>query len=390
MERDRSSQGALALVGAAALFTLPACLEPEPESAYVWALLPAGVPPPPTPADNPQTAEKVELGRYLFYDTQLSLEDNRACGVCHEQAKGFTDSFPRAVGTTGELHLRNTPSLTNVAYFEALSWVDPEPVALETQLLSPLLGSHPIVEMGMGGREQELLDRLRPRPEYQKLFPLAFPDDEDPFTIANLARAIAAFERTLLSWNSPYDRWQRGELAALEPAAERGRALFFGEAGCSRCHDGPNFNSPSDASGAVLEAHGSYNVGLYDVDGEGAYPEGHEGLLSVSGEPSDMGKHRTPSLRNASYTRPYMHDGSVDTLEHAVRIMAEGGRLVDSGPNLGDGRASPLKDEAMVDLGLDDAQLGDLVAFIGALDDEAFITSDAIASPYPPFIPVPP
>ncbi len=354
---------------------------------YDWGL-PDGVDPPQVPEDNPQTLEKVELGRYLFYDTQLSDQDNRACGVCHEQAKAFTDTFPRAVGTSFELHPRNTPSLTNVAYFTSMTWIDPTVNVLETQLLAPLLGHDPIIEMGMGGQEDLLLDRLKSRDDYQTLFPLAFPGEQDPFTIENIARAIASFERTIVSWNSAYDRFQRGELDAISESAIRGRDLFYGDAQCGRCHGGPLFNATTDEDGEILEAHGYFNTGLYDIDGAGSYPLGHEGRMEKTADPEDMGSFRTPSLRNVEISRPYMHDGSADTLDHAIRIMAEGGRDNLSGPNVGDGRANRFKSPLLEDLGLDASQLEDLGAFLRSLTDHTFLEDERLASPYPEFVPV--
>jgi cytochrome c peroxidase len=361
----------------------------ESAQSYEWAL-PEGVDPPPVPTDNPQTAEKVELGRHLFYDTNLSLEDNRSCGICHEQAKGFTDGFPRAIGTTGELHVRNSLSLTNVGYFEKLTWSDPSQGVLETQLLLPLLGSDPIVEMGMGGREAELLDRVRAREDYVDMFALAFPEDEHPINLDNLAKSIAAFQRTIISFDSRYDQYLRGDTEVLNPSELRGMELFFGEGRCGRCHGGPNLQSPTSEDGDIQERHGYFNVGLYNLDVNGSYPEGNEGLFRSTNEASDMGRHRTPSLRNVEITRPYMHDGSVDTLEHAVEIMTSGGRVLESGPNIGDGSANPHKSELIADLDFTLEQRADLVNFLNALTDHTFLNSAALGSPYPPFVPEPP
>lgn len=374
------------LVGALVLTAALAACDADDAAGWDWGL-PDGVEAPPEPADNPMDEDRVELGRWLFYDTELSLENNRACGVCHEQAKAFSDGLPRAIGTTGELHPHNSPGLTNVAYTEQLNWADPSPQSLEHQLLGPLLGTSPIVEMGMGGREAELLERLRLRPEYDPLFDAAFPDAEEPLSIEHIALAIASFQRTLLSWNSPWDHHVRGDAGALDASQQRGLALFFGEAGCSRCHGGPNLDAPDPEDASVVAEPRYANVGLYDLDGAGAYPVGQGGLANATGDASDTGRFRIPGLRNVAITRPYMHDGSVDTLEHAVRIMAEGGRVLTSGPNVGDGQASPLKDPRLQPVELDEQQLADLVAFLEALTDQDFLDDERIASPYPPFMP---
>jgi cytochrome c peroxidase len=366
-----------ALVGVLVLSGCEGSTTPQ----FDWDL-PAGVDPPATPPDNPQTAQKVELGRHLFYDLRLSLHENRACGTCHEQAKAFTDGFHRAVGTQNDLHGHNTPSLVNVGWRSELGWAFPQPRVLEEQLLVPLLGDDPL-EMGMGGHEAELLATLADDPIYVELFATAFPDESKPITLDNLARALAAFERTLISVDAPLDRWLRGERDAIGPAAERGWELFRSpEVGCLRCHGGRDFASPTDASGEPIAEAGWYNVGLYDIDGSGAYPESAQGLIESTGVPSDMGRFRTPSLRNLAYTWPYMHDGSVISLAEAVDIFAEGGRNVQSGPFVGDGRANPHKSEVIEPLDLSASQRADLVALLLALSDERLVEDPRLASPF--------
>jgi cytochrome c peroxidase len=357
-----------------------ACADPR-ASEFDWDL-PAGVEPPLVPADNPQTAEKVELGRYLFYDLRLSRHENRACGTCHEQAKGFTDGFHRAVGTENDIHGHNTPSLTNAGYRTELGWATPEPRTLEQQLLGPLLGDDPL-EMGMGDRVPEMLEMLADDPLYVEQFAAAFPEEPAPITLDNLARAISAFERTLISVEAPLDRYLRGDEQAISAAAKRGWALFQStEVGCIGCHGGIDFASPTDAEGQVIAEAGYYNVGLYDVDGAGAYPETAQGLIERTGKPEDMGRFRTPSLRNLAYSGPYMHDGSVISLAAAVDVFAEGGRNVMSGPFSGDGRNNPHKSPAIRPLPLTSEQRADLVELLLALGDEQLIDDPTLASPF--------
>ncbi len=369
----------LALVGVLA----PACEQAEVEPSYEWGL-PAGVDPPTTPADNPQTADKVELGRHLFYDLRLSRHENRACGTCHEQAKAFSDGFHRAVGTENDLHGHNTPSLTNAGYRSELGWAAPAARSLEDQLLVPLLGETPI-EMGMAGREADLLAILAADPIYPDLFALAFPDQGDPISMANLSRAIAAFERTIVSVDAPLDRFLRGEATAISREAERGWALVRSpEVGCLRCHGGRDFASPTDpeAGGQVIAEAGYFNIGLYDLDGAGAYPESAQGLFASTGVASDMGRFRTPSLRNLAYTAPYMHDGSVLSLAEVVDIAAAGGRDVKSGSFVGDGRANPHKSPMFTPIELDADQRAEIVALLLALSDEQFVGDPRLASPF--------
>ena len=176
----------------------------QTQAAYVWDL-PTGFPRPRVPADNPMTPAKVELGRYLFYDTRLSGNGQQSCAVCHEQAKAFTDGKGRAVGSTGEVHPRGAMSLANVAYTSALTWGNPLQTRLEDQALVPMFGDHPI-ELGLEPPGTSMLARLRQVEAYRRLVPAAFPGDADPFTVANVTRALASFERTIISGRSPYDR----------------------------------------------------------------------------------------------------------------------------------------------------------------------------------------
>lgn len=364
----------------AVLLVLGAC-ERTDSPDFDWDL-PAGVEPPSTPLDNPQTAEKVELGRHLFYDLRLSRHENRACGTCHEQAKAFTDGLHRAVGTENDLHGHNTPTLVNVGYRSQLNWTSLEPRSLEAQLLVPLLGDDPL-EMGMGGREADLLATLAADPIYAELFAAAFPDQSTPITLDNLARAIAAFERTILSLDAPLDRYLRGDEDAIADDARRGWALFRSpEVGCLRCHGGRDFASPTDAAGEVIAEADFFNIGLYDVDGSGAYPASAQGLIESTSLPSDMGRFRTPSLRNLAFTGPYMHDGSVLSLADVVDIFAAGGRHVQSGPFVGDGRANPHKSSAIEPIELTPSERADLVALLLALSDERLIDDPRLASPF--------
>jgi cytochrome c peroxidase len=364
-----------------AVLALASCEPPPDIATYDWSL-PDGVEPPPVPSDNPQTPEKVELGRHLFYDLRLSKNENRACGTCHEQKKGFTDGFNRAVGTENDLHGHNTMTLTNAGYRSELGWAFESPRALEQQLLVPLLGDDPI-EMGMGGNEASLLAMLVDDPVYAELFASAFPDEPEPVTLDNLARSIAAFERTLISVDAPLDRYLRGDEGAISLAAERGWELFRSpEVGCSRCHGGRDFASPTDADGNVIAEAGYYNIGLYDLDGNGSYPETAQGLIEATGVATDMGRFRTPTLRNLAYTHPYMHDGSMISLPDVIDMIVAGGRNVQSGPFVGDGRGNPHKSELIEPIELTPEQRADLLEMLLALGDDEFITDPRFASPF--------
>jgi cytochrome c peroxidase len=340
------------------------------------------MPAPEVPADNPMTADKVTLGRVLFYDFQLSINGARSCGICHEQPKGFTDGFVKAVGAFGDRHARNTPTVLNVAWRTPLTWLDPELHLLEEQLLGPLTGTEPI-ELGMGDQEDLLLDRLETFEPYPALFDAAWPDDPGPITIEHLGHALASFERTLIGLDSPYDGWLSGESDALSAAAQRGLDLFSSPAlHCSECHAGPLLDRPLGGDGEPLDQAGFYNTGQYDVDGLGSYPPDDPGLIAVTGVAADMGAFRTPSLRSVADTPPYNHDGTTDTLADLLDNYARGGRAITGGDHPGDGADNPYKDPRVAGFPLTDGDKDDLLAFLEALSDPSVLEGGDVADPF--------
>lgn len=260
--------------------------------------------PAPVPEDNPMSAAKVELGRHLFYDSRLSRDGTIACASCHDQARGFTDGRALAVGIDDTAGIRNVPGLANVGYFPVLTWGNPHMTSLEFQSLIPLFGDNPD-EMGSNGREDDIFARLAGDPYYAKAFPEVFPERPaiDLFTVT---RALGAFERSLISLDSPYDRFKYwGEEDALSEAAKRGEQLFFDHRfECYHCHVGVLFTDNLQTTRSALRETGNHNTGLYNIDGDGAYPPRATGFYEFTGDPSDMGRFRTPSLRNVGVTAP--------------------------------------------------------------------------------------
>jgi cytochrome c peroxidase len=328
-------------------------------------------------------ASTVALGRFLFYERRLSLGEDRSCGICHEPALGFTDGFVRAVGTTHELHPRNTLTLTNVGTREELTWLESAPDVLEEQLLVPLLGEHP-PELGMGDTIDQMIESFREDVVYAELFPAAFPGDVDPFTLDRLAEAIAAFERTLVSATSPYDRYLDGDEGALDAQQTRGMVLFRSDRlRCARCHSGPDLDQPASETGVTTDRHGYFQTGLYDLDGDGAYPADGRGRFEATGDAEDMGQFRTPTLRNVELTGPYYHDGTGANLADVIANYAAGGRVLHAGPSPGDGRANPYKSDLVAGFDLSADEAADLEAFLRALTDWDFIEDPAFADPWP-------
>lgn len=345
--------------------------------------LPPGFLRPNIPADNPLTVEKAELGRFLFYDKRLSGNQTQSCGSCHEPARAFTDGRAQGLGSTGQLHPRGPMALMNVGYFTALTWASPLIRTLEEQALLPLFGETP-VELGLAGRDEELLQRLRGDTSYPQRFAAAFPGDPSPISLGNVTRALASFERTLISGRSPYDRYVYDrDHDALSDSARRGMDLFFGEKfECFHCHGGYTFmDSASDENSAFREAN-FHNTGLYNLDARGSYPAGNQGLYELSGKDRDRGRFRTPSLRNIALTAPYMHDGSIATLEEVLLHYARGGRKVDAGPNAGDGSMNPNKSLFVRPFLMTEDEKRDVIEFLRALTDEEFLSDPRFTDPF--------
>lgn len=290
-----------------------------------WAL-PEGIASPVVPADNAMSKARVELGRRLFYDADLSLDGTMACAACHEQRHAFADGNRTRPGITGEPGRRNVPGLANVAWMAPLTWADPRQTTLEAQVAVPVLGDHP-VEMGMKGQEAEIARRLGRDPCYVRQFRTAFPEKGGAIGLETVAMALAAFERTMVSFGSDHDRGR------LSDSARRGAAAFG--AACENCHGGPHF---SDGAFHRLEA-------VVPAD---------RGLGEVTGRVEDDGRFRTPGLRNVALTAPYFHDGRAADLPAAI---------------------------ARHGIVLPAAEQGDVIAYLEALTDRDFVTDPRFALP---------
>ncbi len=362
----------------------------ETPGGFEWQL-PPGFPPPRVPEDDPMSAETVTLGRHLFYDQRLSGNETMSCASCHQQALAFTDGRQVSVGSTGDVLPRSAQTLANVGYQPVLTWADHNQRALATQALIPMFAEDP-VELGLSGIEEELFDRLRADDTYQSLFAEAFPDEADPFTVGNATRAIASFQRTLISGNSPEDRFRRGDPNALSASAQIGRTLFFsdqvGEPGCVKCHSGHNqvfLTSNFDFEGRSIPHIQFDNTGLYNltVDGEdGWYPEPNTGLYRITGRPEDMGLFKVPTLRNVALTAPYMHDGSIATLEEVLDHYAAGGRTIESGPYAGVGSENPHKSSLVTGFEVTPEERQALIDYLEALTDQEFVTDPRFSNPW--------
>lgn len=342
------------------LLGLAACV-PEP-AKWEWNL-PPGFPEPAVPADNPMSAACVELGRALFFDPQLSRNGTQSCASCHHPELAFTDGLTNAVGSTGEHHRRNAQGLANIAWSSSLTWANPLLGTLEAQAMVPLFGDDP-VELGWAGHEDELLSRLQ---AYD--FEAAYPDAG--VSVFSLTRALACFERTIISGNAPYDR---GE---LDDDAKAGLELFNSERlECYHCHTGFSFSDSVTHAKSGPPERPFHNTGLYDVDGQGSYPTSDTGLFELTNRAGDMGRFRAPSLRNLAYTAPYMHDGSLPTLDAVIDAYAAGGHARAVG-----GATSPLQSDSVRGFELSSDERRQLLAFLRSLDDASFVSDPRLTAP---------
>lgn len=331
----------LALFSGCLVLLLAACrkeepLPPEPGENPVLLQIPVGFPQPQIPADNALTAERIALGKRLFYDPILSRDSTISCASCHKQSLAFADSTATSPGVEGRPGVRNSPTLANVAYQKTLLREGGLPT-LEMQILVPIQ-EHNEFDFNI----LSIMERLEKNPEYVQMAQQAYGRKPDPFVIT---RSIAAFERTLLSGNSAFDQWYfQGKKRALSPEAQRGFALFNSERlGCNQCHSGFLFTNQAVA-----------NNGLYETYAD-------PGRMRLTGLESDRAVFKIPTLRNVALTAPYMHDGSLKTLDAVIDHYQTGGR------------PHPNKSPLLKPFHLTPAERRDLLAFLTSLTDPSFL-----------------
>ena len=335
---------------------------------------PAGLAPlgdPPIPADNPQTPEKIELGKLLFFDPRLSGNGAMPCSACHLPDAGWDFPDKISLGYPGTVHWRNSQTVVNSAYYGNLFWAGSSK-SLEAQAKSAAKGA-----VAGNGEDDMLEARLAFVPEYRERFKDVFGTEYPRLNHAWMA--IAAFERTLVQTDTPFDNYMRGDDAALDEAQKRGLELFTGKAGCSRCHNG-----------ALLTNEKYYNLGVpaydgweddelaqitfrYELYAKGSTEDMYRtykddpGVYFRAKDKQHLGKFRVPSLRYTKYTAPYMHNGMIATLEDVVEFYNQGG---------GENQFAETKSDLIKPLGLNDQEKADLVAFLESLSGERIVMEE--------------
>ncbi len=342
----------------------------------------APLPPPPVPADNPQSPEKVELGKLLFFDARLGGDVSISCGDCHSPTIGWQDGADICRGYPGTSHWRNCQTIVNAAYLDKLFWAGASP-SLEGQARSAAKGG-----VAGNGEDDLMEERLRQIPEYIKRFKEIFGTERPEMMDA--WRAIAAFERTLVQRDTPFDKYMLGDKNAMSEDAAKGMELFKGKANCIQCHNGP-----------LLTDQKYYNLGVpentvfdedalkqitfrYEQYAKGVSEEIYRkvktdlGLYYRSKRTEDMGKFRTPSLRYLVYTPPYMHNGFFWTLEEVIDFYNDGGGEDEIMKEFAHG----TKTDLLKPLGLTDAEKSQLIAFLESLSGEEIVMDIPVLPPY--------
>jgi cytochrome c peroxidase len=366
-----------AFLAASFFLILQSCSDKKEQvSDYQWPIL-DGFPKPQVPKDNPMTQAKVNLGKALFFDKNLSANQQQACASCHHQEFAFGENIPHSFGSTKQAHRRNSPALVNIAYNKTLTWAHDGLTSIEQQILLPMFGESP-VELGITGHEEEVLARFETA-DYEMLFSAAFPDQSANFDL--IVKALASYVRSLISLNSPFDSYAYlADDDAISASALRGMNLFFSERlECHHCHGGFNFTQSTSHEKQLIDRRPFHNTGLYNVNldtnsNKSGYPKHDTGLSEISTLTRDDGRFRAPTLRNIEVSAPYMHDGSINSLSEVIDFYAAGGRNVTTGEFQGDGRENLLKSQFIKGFILTTEEKVDLINFLKTLTDQAFLS----------------
>ena len=292
--------------------------------------------------------EAILLGERLFFDPILSANGMKSCASCHNPQLAFTDGYRKSIGVEGDVLRRNASTLVNLSTYNFFTYGDTSLTTLEAQIHLPLFSNNP-KEMGASGNEKQILERIKINPQYTSLFYKTFKVKKNDIRFDVIIKALAAFCRSIESYNTPFDTFENGDSTALSLSAQRGMNLFYSpKTKCGRCHGGNNLNATDEF----------FNIGL-DLDDA---LSSDKGLFEKTQNKADLGAFRVPSLRNIAVTAPYMHDGRFETLEQVMRFYEQGGM-----PN-------EHKSDFIQPFTLTDDERLDMINFMYSLTDSAFLS----------------
>jgi cytochrome c peroxidase len=321
--------------------------------------------------------DSVQIGRYLFFDRRLSVNNTRSCATCHNPQFAFTDGYKRSLGVFADLHQRNTQALFNLAHLKYYTAADSTLHSVLQQMDNPLFNDHP-AEMGLRGNEDLILKKIKADTLYQQLFKVLTQE----ITLNTIRANISAFILSLQSTNAAYDKFMNGDTTALTASQKHGLQLFFSPAlKCASCHGGINFSSPTvtNKKGDTLYY---FNTGIYNLDTAGAYPAYDQGLYQLTKNNNDRGAFRVPSLRNLAFTAPYYHDGSAADLNEVIENYERGGRKINEGIYKGNGAENKNKQALIAGFTITGLEKTDLVNFLFSLSDSSFINNPRYQNPF--------
>lgn len=310
------------------------------------------------------------LGKHLFYDTHLSINNTKSCASCHAPQFAFTDGYRTSISSLGENLLHNAPSLLNIQAYHFYDWANPLATNYIAQMQRPLYGKHPI-ELGLDMHWDDVETYLKNDSLYATLFTHSFPTDSQAISLKHVEAALQAFLLTLKSTNSAYDKYIAGDTSVFTLSEKRGLQLFRSkELACAHCHQEPAFTKASYST----QIDSVYiNIGLYNVDNNNKYPADDNGIIYYTKKVEDDGKYKIPSLRNVAITSPYMHDGSVASLTDVIDIYARGGRSNATG----DGKLNIYKHPLIKGFSISLEEKKDLISFLHTLTDTSYLSKDS-------------
>lgn len=326
-----------------------------------------------------EQAYQIEIGHALFFDKNLSVNHSRSCASCHDPHYAFTDGYRTSITPRGEPLKHNAPSLLNTQSFAFYDWDNLHARNYESQMNRPLFNRHPM-EMGLDEHWDSFKQYVCKTKYYSERLSPLMDDPETDLTPSFIKTCLTQYLEQIKSRNAPIDHYLAGNEHAISLRAKRGLKLFMGnKLKCGRCHMLPDFtsNTRSENPDSIF-----FNTGLYNMKNTQGYPEEDNGIRKYTKNPDDDGKFRVPGLRNVMLTAPYMHDGSVATIQEVLEIYKKGGRVISSGPYTGDGATHPSKDPRISGFRLSKNEERDVILFLESLTDTSYLQKEIFLNPF--------